>query len=56
MSVGQLLAFIDRDWDFRKELEEKLRKKLPEIQKRARINTEIACSLLTGTKARLGCS
>ena len=54
LSIGQLLAFIDRDWDLRNELREKLGRKLPEIQKRARINTKIACSLLTGTRARWG--
>ena len=47
LGIGQLLAFIDRDWDLRNELREKLKKKLPEIQERAKINTKIAYSLLT---------
>ena len=51
LSIGQLLAFVDRDWDLRNELREKLERKLPEIQKRAKINTKIAYSLLIETKS-----
>lgn len=50
MSAGQLLAFIDRDWDLRRELKDKLEKKLPELLSRARLSTEIAVSLLKGTE------
>lgn len=51
LSIGQFLAFIDVAWDLRNEIREKLERKLPEIQKRATINTKIAYSLLTEIKS-----
>jgi polysaccharide pyruvyl transferase CsaB len=48
-SAGQLIAEIDRAWDRRDELRARLREALPELQRRARINNELAAGLLLET-------
>ncbi len=46
VSAGQLIAHIDRAWDQREELRVRVRARLPELQRRARINNELAVGLL----------
>jgi hypothetical protein len=46
ISAGQLIANIDRAWDHRDELRAHVRRALPELQRRARINNELAVGLL----------
>jgi polysaccharide pyruvyl transferase CsaB len=47
VNAGQLIAYIDRWWDLRRNLQARLDKAVPEIQNRARRTTEIALRLLT---------
>ena len=47
VNAGQLIAYIDRWWDLRRNLQARLEKSVPEIQNRARRTTEIALRLLT---------
>ncbi len=47
VNAGQLIAYIDRWWDLRRNLQARLEKAVPEIQNRARRTTEIALRLLT---------
>jgi len=47
VNAGQLIAYIDRWWDLRRNLQARLEKGVPEIQARARRTTEIALRLLT---------
>jgi polysaccharide pyruvyl transferase CsaB len=47
VNAGQLIAYIDRWWDLRRNLQARLEKTVPEIQARARRTTEIALRLLT---------
>jgi len=46
VSTGQLIAHIDRSWDMRRELQDRIVRALPGLQERARENTAIACNLL----------
>jgi polysaccharide pyruvyl transferase CsaB len=46
VSAGQLIANIDRAWHGRDELRARVRSLLPELQRRARINNELAVGLL----------
>jgi polysaccharide pyruvyl transferase CsaB len=46
VSAGQLIANIDRAWDQREQLRERVRGSLLELQRRARINNELAVGLL----------
>ena len=53
VNAGQLIAYIDRWWDLRRNLQARLEKSVPEIQIRARRTNEIALRLLTeGRKVR----
>jgi polysaccharide pyruvyl transferase CsaB len=47
VNAGQLIAYIDRWWDLRRNLQARLEKGVPEIQARARRTNEIALRLLT---------
>jgi polysaccharide pyruvyl transferase CsaB len=47
VNAGQLIAYIDRWWDLRRNLQARLEKGVPEIQTRARRTGEIALRLLT---------
>jgi polysaccharide pyruvyl transferase CsaB len=47
VNAGQLIAYIDRWWDLRRNLQARLEKSVPEIQERARRTNEIAVRLLT---------
>lgn len=47
VNAGQLIAYIDRSWDYRDEIRERIRRLLPEIQARARQTNELAVRLLT---------
>jgi polysaccharide pyruvyl transferase WcaK-like protein len=46
VNAGQLIAYIDRWWDLRRNLQARLEKAVPEIQARARRTNEIAVRLL----------
>ncbi|MGH7402111.1 MAG: polysaccharide pyruvyl transferase family protein, partial [Candidatus Rokuibacteriota bacterium] len=46
VNAGQLIAYIDRWWDLRRNLQARLEKGVPEIQARARRTNEIAVRLL----------
>jgi polysaccharide pyruvyl transferase CsaB len=54
VSVGQLLAYIDRAWDLREKQRARLREALPELQARARLNNALAVGLLSETVAERG--
>lgn len=51
VNAGQLIAYIDRWWDLRRNLQARLEKTVPEIQSRARRTNEIALRLLTERRA-----
>lgn len=51
VNAGQLIAYIDRSWDFRRDLQTRIAQALPGIQERARENNRIAVQLLTGSTA-----
>jgi polysaccharide pyruvyl transferase WcaK-like protein len=46
VNPGQLIAYIDRWWDLRRNLQARLEKAVPDIQARARRTNEIALRLL----------
>jgi polysaccharide pyruvyl transferase CsaB len=46
VNAGQLIAYIDRWWDLRRNLQARLEKMVPEIQARARRTNEIALRIL----------
>ncbi len=52
VNAGQLIAYIDRWWDLRRNLQARLEKTVPEIQARARRTNEIAMKLLEGRRQR----
>jgi len=52
VNAGQLIAYIDRWWDLRPNLQARLEKMVPEIQARARRTNEIAMQLLEGRRQR----
>lgn len=55
VSSGQMIANIDRAWDQREALGARVREALPELQRRARINNELAVGLLQlGRRASRG--
>ncbi len=45
--AGQLIAYIDRSWDFRGDLQSRIAQALPDLQERARENNRLAVQLLT---------
>ena len=51
VNTGQLIAHIDRSWDLRGELRDRIVRALPAIQERARENTAIASRLLQDAAA-----
>lgn len=51
VNAGQLIAYIDRSWDFRRDLQTRIAQALPGIQECARENNRIAVQLLTGSTA-----
>jgi polysaccharide pyruvyl transferase CsaB len=52
VNAGQLIAYIDRWWDLRRNVQARLEKALPEIQARARRTNEIALRLLNSPRKR----
>ena len=52
VNAGQLIAHIDRSWDLRNQLRDRIVRGLPVLQERARENTELACQLLRRTSPR----
>jgi polysaccharide pyruvyl transferase CsaB len=52
VSAGQLIANIDRTWDERDAVRDRLSASLPDLQRRARINNELAVGLLLGRDRR----
>ena len=50
VNVGQLVAYIDRSWDMRSDLRNRIVQALPALQDRARENNAIASQLLTNRK------
>ena len=46
INSGKLCAFLDRYWDERKKIIERIDEKMPELQARARRNTEILVDFL----------
>jgi len=51
VNAGQLIAYIDRWWDLRRNLQARLEKTVPEIQARARRTNEIAVRILHDRRA-----
>ena len=51
VNAGQLIAYIDRSWDSRRDLQARLDHMLPELQERARETNRIAVRLLTDRAA-----
>lgn len=47
MNAGQLIAHVDRSWDLREAIQERVDETLPSLQERARENNRIAVQLLT---------
>jgi polysaccharide pyruvyl transferase CsaB len=54
VNAGQLIAHIDRSWDFRRDLQARIDLTLPELQERARETNRIAVRLLTERAAGQG--
>lgn len=52
VNAGQLIAYIDRWWDLRRNLQARLEKTVPEIQARARRTNEIALQILKTHRTR----
>jgi multidrug efflux pump subunit AcrA (membrane-fusion protein) len=52
VNAGQLIAYIDRWWDLRRNLQARLEKTVPEIQARARRTNEIALQILQDHRTR----
>jgi len=52
VNAGQLIAYIDRWWDLRRNLQARLEKSVPDIQSRARRTNQIALQLLDGQRRR----
>jgi len=50
-SIGQLIARIDRSWDTRKEITQKIGERLPALQGRARETNRLIVELLRGRNA-----
>ncbi|MGH7279341.1 MAG: polysaccharide pyruvyl transferase family protein [Candidatus Rokuibacteriota bacterium] len=53
LNAGRLIALIDRAWDGRDAIRQKIAQALPSLQARARENNAIAVELLLGSRARL---
>src|SRR5690606_17480558 len=47
ISAGQLIAEVDRAWDLRQEMRERMKETLPRLRQRARRNDELAIELLS---------
>lgn len=54
LNAGRLIALIDRAWDERNRIREKIAATLPSLQTRARENNAIAVELLRKSEARRG--
>ncbi len=50
VNSGRLLAAIDLSWDLRAQIREKIQRRLPELQSRARTTVTLLEQLLTGTQ------
>jgi polysaccharide pyruvyl transferase CsaB len=50
VNAGQLIAHLDRSWDMRRDLQDRIVRALPVSQERARENTAIACELLRASE------
>jgi polysaccharide pyruvyl transferase CsaB len=51
VNAGQLIAHIDRSWDLRNDLRNRMGRVVASLQERARENNAIACQLLTAKPA-----
>lgn len=54
VKAGQLIAYIDRQWDLRQDVRSRIEAALPALQARARRTHEIAIHLLTAPTGRRG--
>jgi polysaccharide pyruvyl transferase CsaB len=54
VKAGQLIAYIDRSWDLRRDLQGRMEQALPALQARARRTHEIAVGLLTARERAAG--
>jgi uncharacterized protein (UPF0262 family) len=52
LNVGKRCAFIDRSWDLRRQIRERLEEKIPVLQDRARRTNAILCELLRSVKPK----
>lgn len=52
VNVGKLCAFIDRSWDLRRQIRERLEEKIPALQERAKRTNAILCELLRSLKPK----
>jgi polysaccharide pyruvyl transferase CsaB len=52
VNAGQLIAYIDRSWDLRSAIQEKIGQALPALQEQARRTSDIAAHLLMESAAR----
>ena len=52
VNAGQLIAYIDRWWDLRRNLQARLEKSVPEIQVRARRTNDVALRILRERQER----
>lgn len=52
VNAGRLIATIDRSWDYRKDVQKKIRKALPALQDRARHTNQLLVDLLHTTSER----
>lgn len=53
VSTGRLIATIDRSWDGRRQLRQRIRRRLPELQERARKTNQLLVGLLTEERLAL---
>jgi len=51
MSTGQLIAYVDRAWDFRKDMKARLDEGIPSLEQRARETNRLAVEILKGIPA-----
>jgi polysaccharide pyruvyl transferase CsaB len=52
VNAGQLIAYIDRSWDMRNAIQEKIGQALPSLQEQARRTSDIAAHLLMESAAK----
>ena len=54
VKAGQLIAYIDRQWDLRQDVRSRIEAALPQLQARARRTHQIAIQLLTAPPGHAG--